>query len=109
LGGWRRVSVTKYRKRLDWAEQIRILLEDYPHAEVVVLILDNFSPHRKKEVRKYCRRNNIHMIWMLTNASWFNPIECHFIPIKEFVIRNSKLQKPYRANFSFESLCAIPK
>ncbi len=39
LGGWRRVSVTEYRKRLDWAEQIRILLEeDYPQAEVVVLV-----------------------------------------------------------------------
>jgi hypothetical protein len=24
-----------------------------------------------------------------TNASWLNPIECQFTPVKEFVIRNS--------------------
>ena len=46
LGGWRRVSVTPYRKRLDWAEQIRVLLEeDYPDAEVVVLVMDNLNTH----------------------------------------------------------------
>jgi len=46
LGGWRRVSVTKHRKKLDWAEQIRILLEeDYPDAEVVVLVMDNLNTH----------------------------------------------------------------
>ena len=46
LGQWRRVSVTNYRKRLDWAEQIRTLLEeDYPDAEVVVLVMDNLNTH----------------------------------------------------------------
>ena len=46
LGDWRRVSVTRHRKKLDWAEQIRILLEqDYPDAEVVVLVMDNLNTH----------------------------------------------------------------
>ncbi len=53
------------------------------------LILDNYSPHGTPAVRSWCERNNIHMIWTPTNASWLNPIECQFTPVKEFVIRNS--------------------
>ncbi len=70
LGGWRRVSVTKYRKRLDWAEQIRILLEeDYPDAEVVVLVMDNLNTHSigslyeafpPSKARELARRREIH-------------------------------------------------
>jgi transposase len=40
-------------------------------------------------VRQWCRENNVHLIWTPTNASWLNPIESQFTPVKEFVIRNS--------------------
>jgi hypothetical protein len=46
LGGWRRTAVTEHRARLDWAWQIRHLLEkDYPQAEQVVLVMDNLNTH----------------------------------------------------------------
>ena len=46
LGGWRRTAVTEHRARLDWARQIRHLLEeDYPDAEKVVLVMDNLNTH----------------------------------------------------------------
>jgi len=46
LGGWRRTAVTEHRARLDWAGQIRQLLEvDYPQAEAVVLVMDNLNTH----------------------------------------------------------------
>ena len=39
LGGWRRVSSREHRTRVDWAEQIRQLLDlDYPHARKVKYI-----------------------------------------------------------------------
>ena len=70
LGGWRRVSVTEHRKQLDWAEQIRILLEeDYPQAEVVVLVMDNLNTHTigslyeafpPAKARELARRLEIH-------------------------------------------------
>ncbi len=44
---------------------------------------------RYPAVRQWCQRNNVHLIWTPTNASWLNPIECQFTPVKEFVIRNS--------------------
>jgi transposase len=55
----------------------------------VHLILDNFSPHKTAEVETWCAQNNVHLVWTPTNASWLNPIECEFTPVKEFVIRNS--------------------
>jgi hypothetical protein len=46
LGGWRRTAVTEHRARVDWAWQIRHLLEeDYPEAEKVVLVMDNLNTH----------------------------------------------------------------
>jgi len=70
-------------------EALRFLRKRYPKKQRIHLILDNFSPHRKEKVLLYCRKNNIHLIWTPTNASWLNPIECQFTHVKEFVIRGT--------------------
>jgi hypothetical protein len=42
LAGWRRTSIRARKTALDWAEEIRRLLEEeYPEAETVVLVEDN--------------------------------------------------------------------
>ena len=83
LGGWRRVSVTEHRKRLDWAEQIRILLEeDYPQAQVVVLVMDNLNTHSigslyeafpPAKARELACRLEIH--YTPKHGSWLNIAE----------------------------------
>ena len=46
LAGWRRVSTRERRTRIDWAEEIRQLLdEDYPNAKRVTLVSDNLNTH----------------------------------------------------------------
>ena len=83
------------RKRKRWQEVLDVLQHVralYPPQKRIHLILDNFSPHGKAEVRTWCRQNNVHLIWTPTNASWLNPIECQFTPVKEFVIRNTHYQ-----------------
>jgi len=46
LRGYRRVDVQERRTRVDWAEQVRILLEeDYPNAPKVCLVMDNLNTH----------------------------------------------------------------
>src|SRR2546427_1046764 len=46
IRGWRRVEATDSRTRIDWAEQIRKLLEeDYPLARKVKLVCDNLNTH----------------------------------------------------------------
>lgn len=46
LRGWRRVSSRDSRTRVDWAEEVRRLLEeDYPHAKYITLVCDNLNTH----------------------------------------------------------------
>jgi DDE superfamily endonuclease len=46
LGGWRRVDAQPQRTKIDWAGQVeRLLTVDYPHAEKVVLVMDNLNTH----------------------------------------------------------------
>jgi len=83
LGGWRRTAVTEHRARLDWAGQIRQLLEvDYPQAEVVVLVMDNLNTHSMVSLyeafepavaRGLARRLEIHHT--PKHGSWLNIAE----------------------------------
>jgi DDE superfamily endonuclease len=44
--GWRRMAVGDSRTAVDWAEQVRALLEeDYPAARKVKLVCDNLNTH----------------------------------------------------------------
>lgn len=46
LAGWRRVHALPQRTRIDWAGQVKELLNvDYPDAETVVLVMDNLNTH----------------------------------------------------------------
>ena len=42
LEGWRRAAVTDRRTKVDWARQVKQLVdEDYPDKERIVLVMDN--------------------------------------------------------------------
>ncbi len=46
LSGWRKVCVRQRKTALDWAQEIKDLLNtDYPKAETVVLVCDNLNTH----------------------------------------------------------------
>ena len=46
LSGWRKVNVRERKTKIDWAEEIKELLdEDYPDAELVILVCDNLNTH----------------------------------------------------------------
>jgi hypothetical protein len=46
LAGLRYAEVSRQRTRIDWARNVETLLEDYyPHAEKVVLVMDNLNTH----------------------------------------------------------------
>lgn len=46
LRGWRHVRVTDRRTKVDWAYALRDFLNEfYPHAEKVVLVMDNLNTH----------------------------------------------------------------
>jgi hypothetical protein len=46
LHGWRHVDAQPRRTKIDWARQVhRLLTEDYPDTETVVLVMDNLNTH----------------------------------------------------------------
>ena len=46
LGGWREAHALPQRAALDWAAQMKRLIDDaYPNAEKIVLVMDNLNTH----------------------------------------------------------------
>jgi hypothetical protein len=84
LRGWRRVSARKRRTSVDWAEEMRILLEeDYPQAKKIVLVMDNLNTHKiasfyeafpPEKARRLASRLEIHHT--PKHGSWLNIAEC---------------------------------
>ena len=45
LAGGRHTSVREHRTALDWAEDIKELVDIYPNAEKIILVMDNLNTH----------------------------------------------------------------
>ena len=81
------------KKRKRWNELLHILKYMRSlYEERLYVILDNFSPHLKEEVISWCGKSNVELVFLPTNASWLNRIECHFTALRKFAIRNSNYQ-----------------
>jgi len=53
LGGWRQVNVTESKTRIDWAWQVKELLDvHYPEAKKVHLVMDNLNTHNGASLYK---------------------------------------------------------
>jgi len=83
LKGWRRVSCRDSRMRVDWAEEIRRLVdEDYPQAKKIKLVCDNLNTHDiaslyaafpAEEAHRLRQRLEIH--YTPRSGSWLNVAE----------------------------------
>lgn len=83
LLGWRRVSAREHRTRIDWAYEIRQLLEeDFPQARKVHVLCDNLNTHHiaslyeafpAAEAHRLAQRLNL--IYTPRNGSWLNVAE----------------------------------
>ena len=83
LAGRRHAVVTDRRTKVDWAEQVRELVDvHYPDAEVVILIMDNLNTHGPwsfyetfdpAEARRLAER--IECVYTPKHGSWLNIAE----------------------------------
>lgn len=83
LGGWRHLTVTERRTKLDWARCIKELVDvHYPEAEKVVLVMDNLNTHTPaalyeaftpSEARRIACKLEIH--YTPKHGSWLNMAE----------------------------------
>lgn len=78
----------RIRDRKRWVEFLdflRQLRRRFPTGRLYV-VLDNFSPHKKAEVREWCVGNDVELVFTPTNASWLNWIECEFTALRYFAL-----------------------
>jgi transposase len=83
LRGRRWVDVTEHRTKVDWAHQIKELVDlRYPQAERIVLVMDNLNTHSPaslyeafdpKEARRLAEKLEIH--YTPKHGSWLNMAE----------------------------------
>lgn len=81
--GWRKVKVTDKKDAIEFANCMKELVDDdYPNADVVRVVLDNFSPHSKaslykafspEEALRISKKIEFH--FTPTHASWLNMAE----------------------------------
>lgn len=83
LGNWRCVEVTETRTRIDWAEQMKNLVDVYyPQATTIRVVLDNLNTHTlgslyeafaPEEARRIANKLEIH--YTPKHGSWLNIAE----------------------------------
>ncbi|MYT71829.1 MULTISPECIES: IS630 family transposase [unclassified Streptomyces] len=60
-----------------------------PDGAPIYVILDNLSAHKGSKIRRWAAKNKVELCFTPTNASWANPIESHFGPLRQFTLANS--------------------
>lgn len=83
LGNWRCVDITESRTRVDWALQIKNLVDHhYPHSTRIRLVMDNLNTHTigslyetfpPEEARRIAEKLEIH--YTPKHGSWLNVAE----------------------------------
>lgn len=83
LGARRHVRVTRTRTRVEFAETLRVVSDElYPHAELVVLVMDNLNTHSiaslyeafpPEEANRLAKRFEIH--YTPKHGSWLDMAE----------------------------------
>jgi hypothetical protein len=81
--GWRHVAITQRRTKVDFAHQMKWLVDErYPEAEVIRVVLDNLNTHRAaslyeafepSEARRIVKKLEFH--YTPKHGSWLNMAE----------------------------------
>lgn len=83
LAGRHHVSVREHRTAIDWAEEIRYLVDEmYPNVQKIILVMDNLNTHRPaslykafppEEARRIIKKLEIH--YTPKHGSWLDIAE----------------------------------
>jgi hypothetical protein len=60
-----------------------------PDGAPVHVILDNLSAHKGTDIRRWAKKHKVELCFTPAYASWANPIEAHFGPLRQFTIASS--------------------
>jgi transposase len=84
-----RVRLRPRRRGSDNLAFLKQIRGCYPRRLRIYWIQDNLSANWTPDIRAYAEANNIELVATPTYASYLNRIECHFLPISEFVVKNA--------------------
>ena len=81
--GWRRVSIRERRTSIDWAEEVKHLLDEvYPDAQRVTLVCDNLNTHKIASLYKAFPAeealrlsSRLEIVYTPVHGSWLNIAE----------------------------------
>ena len=103
LRGWRRIDITARRTAVDWALQIRKLVDDdYPEAQKIRLVMDNLNTHigaslykafDPAEARRLLDKLEFH--YTPKHGSWLNMAEIEFSLLSRQCMRHRMANRAY--------------
>ena len=85
LWGW----FYKRKRGEEFIEFLKRVRGAYASWVRIYVVMDNFSPHIRQDVKKYAAKSRMELVYIATNASWMNRIEAHFRPLRKFALEGS--------------------
>jgi len=83
-------GITREHKGADHTlAALRSIRAARPDGYRLFVIMDNLAANKTPAIRRWARRENAGLCFTPTNASWANPIEAQFGPVRTFVMGNS--------------------
>ena len=118
--GWRDVLIMQRRTRIDFAHAMRHIVECYPDAEVIRVVLDNLNTHKTaslyeafqpEEARAIARKLEFH--YTPKHGSWLNIAELELAVLSNMCLSQriadeETLRREVEANVRERNANAIP-
>jgi len=83
-------GVTRRRKGGDHTlAALKSIRAARPDGGQIYVILDNLAANKTPKIRRWAEKNKVELCLTPTNASWANPIESQFGPLRTFVMGDS--------------------
>jgi transposase len=83
-------GITRRRKGADHTlAALKSIRAARPDGKQLHVILDNLSANKTPAIRRWATRNQVQLCLAPTSASWANPIEAQFGPLRGFVLGDS--------------------
>lgn len=111
LSGWRYTDAQEHRTKIDWARQIKWLLDDqYPDAEKVVLVMDNLNTHnisslyeafRLEEALLMAKRLEIH--YTPKHGSWLDIVEIELSALGRQCLGSRRIDNIHNLNHELKA------
>nr|WP_091100298.1 transposase [Nonomuraea pusilla] len=90
IGEDRLWGVTRLRKSGDHTSTaLKSIRATRPDGAPIYVIADNWPGSQTRRIRSWASRHKAELCFTPTAASWANPIEPHFGPLRRFVLGNS--------------------